>query len=640
MRIPEHKIEEVRASADIVDVISGFVRLKKAGRNFIGLCPFHQEKTPSFNVNPERGIYKCFGCGRGGNVFSFLMETERISFVEAVTELAERYHITIVPESGHTSTAAADTEVLYETTRQAARFFYDTLQKPEGVPGADYFKRRGWTMETQTRFGLGYASDSWDAFLRFARERGLSDDILETTGLIVRREGGRVYDRFRGRVVFPIFSASRKVIGFGARTLAAGEEPKYLNSPETPIYNKSRVLYGLSHAIPAIRAQDAVVIVEGYADVLSMSQAGITHVVATSGTALTPEQVRMLTRYTRNFFFLYDADSAGFAAMERGIDLMLEQDCDPRIVTLPQGEDPDSYVRKYGADGVGARLAEAVSFVDFITSRYERQGKLETPEGKTEAVRHVVGLLAKMEDRIRRELYVHHLAEKYRIYESVLYDELDTLLRRRKGDRSSTQRPARRPDIAPDVTGLAAELPRAEKEFLGQLFQTPSEVQREALHCVLPDAFTDPRSRALIGLLIEMEEVEGSVSLGEVQARLGDDLSLHAALADVLLTPDTSPRWTDVQTVKPRDFARGLVQSYASVLVRSIDVTLKRLETLFRMTPDDITMAGDKVQLEKLRNALLQSEALDFSDIARFQTVLFDTWGAPQAGQSAPGQVS
>ncbi|PLX28447.1 MAG: DNA primase [Ignavibacteria bacterium] len=586
MRIPEEKVDEIRAAADIVDVVSGFVRLKKTGRNFTGLCPFHREKTPSFNVNPERGIFKCFGCGKGGNVFTFLMEMENISFVESVEMLADRYGLLITREGGQQREKPEDIDAMYEANRLAARFFFDTLQGEQGAVGRTYYEQRGWTTETQRSFGLGFAPEGWHHFLEFARAQGLSDDILERTGLIIRKEGGSTYDRFRNRVVFPIISVSRKVLGFGARTLEKDEHPKYLNSPETPIYNKSRVLFGLSQAHRAIRDLDAVILVEGYADVLSLVQAGVENVVSTSGTALTPDQVHLLSRYTRNFFFLYDADSAGLNAMLRGIDIILDEDCDSRIVQLPTGEDPDSFVRKQGVEALRARLDSAVSFVDFITDRYRSEGKLETPEGKTQVTRRIVELIARMDDPIRREYYVHHIAEKYGIYESVLYSELAKEMKAHRRPERDRQQPLRHGAETPPQEDTNGDIPKEEKEFCELLLLAPSSVQTEVLHNIRIDYFHDARMRKFLHVLFEQEEHEGTINTDALWRYVEDDVPMHKLLADMLMDPIRPVSdWSTKQNVQPTDERRVLLDAYKRVVKRSLAVRHSELQQLTRSNP-------------------------------------------------------
>lgn len=636
MRFTDDKIEEIRAAADIVDVVSGFVRLKKAGRNFTGLCPFHKEKTPSFNVNPERGIFKCFGCGKGGNAITFLMDVEHVSFVEALEELAERYGIEVPREQVRERTDATSLDALYEANRVAARFFYATLREARGTAGKEYFQRRKWTADTQQRFGLGFAPDAWDALIGYAHEQGVSDEVLEQTGLVVRRDTGRVYDRFRNRVVFPIFSVTKKVIGFGARALAADEQPKYLNSPETAIYNKSSVLYGLSHAHRAIREAETAILVEGYADVISMHQAGITNVVSTSGTALTPEQVRLLARYTSRLFFLYDADAAGASAMMRGIEPMLAANLDVRIVTLPQGEDPDSYVLKEGADAVRARMAEARSFLDFVVEDYRVRGMLETPEGKTEAVRHVVGLLLRMPDRIKRDLYVHHLAERFRVYESVLYRELDALAR--------TQSPAARRAAAVVREGAAVvgpverveEAPRAEAEFVRMLFETSDEVRREVLAGISLAVFRHPVIATVMHEVLEQHEHDGGLDLRAIEHVLREDVhAMHVYAGLVVPRESVSEHWREKQTVRHPDIRSDLLLLYKRLLSARVkeDVALleRRLQYMAADDPGGMSIAAEI--------NVLKRRVVEITAVARFDELtghVYDIMHEAEQGGGSP----
>jgi len=618
MRIPEHKIDEIRAAADILDVVSGFVRLKKAGRNYTGLCPFHREKTPSFNVNPERGIFKCFGCGKGGNVYTFLMEIEHISFLDAVDMLAERYGIALERQGGPSKETREEIEAMYEANRLAARFFYDSLQGERGKKGREYFASRDWNANTQRVFGLGFAQDDWHAFLHFAREKGLSEDVLEATGLIIRKETGNTYDRFRNRVVFPIISVGKKVLGFGARALGADEHPKYLNSPESPVYNKSRILYGLAQAHPAIREKDAVILVEGYADVLSLYQAGVQNVVATSGTALTPEQVRLLARYTHNLFFLYDADSAGLNAMLRGIDVILEEDCDSRIVQLPAGEDPDSFVRRHGAEGVRTTLEQAVSFVDFITDRFRDEGQLETPEGKTQVIHRIVDLVARMDDPIRREFYIHHVAEKYGIYETVLYRELDRELKSRGRKREAAPPPEVYREHPAEILS-EGEMPKEEKRFCQLLLLAPSALQSEVLSHIRIGYFHDTRMQQFLHVLLEQQEHEGAIDIDALWGYVDDDVAMHNLLADMLMEPlRPISDWSQKQTVTPTDERRVLLDAYKNVVGRTLEHHANTLQQRTRKA-DDPELLQRFVELQRLIK-INWAGIRAFEDIPEFDT--------------------
>jgi DNA primase len=327
VRIPPEKIDEIRNATDIVDLVGAFVKLKKRGKNFIGLCPFHTEKTPSFNISSDRQMYHCFGCGVGGNVFTFVMEYEKISFTEAVHSLAEKAGIVLPAYTEASDVEASEQEELYNICKIAGLFFYSCLtETTEGKFALEYFANRGFTNDTIRIFGLGYAPNSWGAFLKHAEEKKIPCAFLEKAGLIRKREDGSYYDYFRGRAIFPIFSVSGRVIGFGARKIRE-DDPlgKYINSPETPIFNKSKVLYGLFHSKEAVREQDKAILVEGYADLISSYQAGVKNIVASSGTALTQEQIQLIKRYTKNITIVYDADSAGSQATLRGVDLILNK---------------------------------------------------------------------------------------------------------------------------------------------------------------------------------------------------------------------------------------------------------------------------------------------------------------------------
>ena len=321
VKIPQEKIDEIRAASDIVDVISARLQLKKRGKDYLGLCPFHQEKTPSFSVSPTKQMFYCFGCHRGGDVVKFVMEYEKAFYIEALEILAERAGISIT-RTEESFEAANETEKMYSVMSFAARTFFTNLTKTtEGEFALNYFRDRGFTNQTMTAFGLGYSLRGWDSLLKKTEEEGIDPEQLEKVGLVRRRDDGGNYDTFRGRAMFPIFNTNGRVIAFGARKLYDDDNlGKYINSSETPIYHKSKVLYGLSQAKDAIRERDFAVLVEGYADLISVHQAGTKNIVASSGTALTTEQIQLISRYTKNITLVYDADSAGANAMMRGVD--------------------------------------------------------------------------------------------------------------------------------------------------------------------------------------------------------------------------------------------------------------------------------------------------------------------------------
>ncbi len=492
MFIPDHKVEEIRSASDIVDIVSDYVRMKKQGSNYFGLCPFHNEKTPSFSVNLSMGIYKCFGCSKVGNVFQFVMEMESIGFPEAVRMLAERAGIPL-PEQEEDRQQASEIESIYHALRFAARFFYDQLTQTEaGKPALEYLTGRGFTPTTIKHFGLGYALDRWDALLKEAEQNHVAPEMLEKAGLVLsRKEGKGHYDRFRGRAIFPIFSHVGKVLGFGGRIMTpAPDQPKYINSPETKVYNKSRVLYGLYQAKHAIRKSEEVILVEGYTDVIALHQAGVANVVASSGTALTPEQVKMLGRYAKRVLMLYDADTAGADAALRGIDLVLSQGFSAYAIALPGGEDPDSYVREHGGEAFREYAKKhRQGFAAFIYGMARRSGRLDTPEGQAETMHVILASIARIPDPLMQETFMRRASEVLDVPDMQLRPVLSKLLH---DQRNQTRREARREEIA--ATTPRPPLPPLEATEEGGQEQAPSAVQEsEPL----------PQEKVLLRLMLE-----------------------------------------------------------------------------------------------------------------------------------------
>ncbi|HLP16833.1 MAG TPA: DNA primase [Bacteroidota bacterium] len=539
MRIPEEKIEEVRNATDIVDYIGRYVKLKKRGKSYLGVCPFHNEKTPSFNVSSDKQMYYCFGCHRGGDVIKFAMEWDKITYPEAIEMLAERAGIHM-PTTERETAAVNESELLHNACRFAGRYYYGNLQTPEGKFAYDYFRARGFTDKTITTFGLGYAMRSWDALLHKAKEEGITPEHLAKVGLLRTRDDGTQYDAFRGRAMFPIFTATGKVIAFGARKIYDDDTVpgKYINSPETSIYKKSRVLYGLSQAKEAIREADAVILVEGYADLISVFQAGVKNIVASSGTALTDEQIKLLSRYTKNVVFVYDADSAGAHAMVRGIDLILEANMDVRIVPLPAGEDPDSFVKANGGEAFRQLVAKAQSFIDFKASTFEKDGKFQTPEGRAEAVRGLVQTIAKIPDPLKQSFFIREVSEKYKLYESSLYTELEKFAK--KVERGPAAQHAEIKPQAPSTLRerqgektIAApeELCTEEKELLNALFEDPDTMVQFIFGFIQIDELVSQTAKDIVLLVMESIEQEGRVDPRALHERTQDD-RLRRIIAD------------------------------------------------------------------------------------------------------------
>lgn len=427
--IDRQTIDRVFSEARIEEVVGDFVVLKRAGANYKGLSPFNDEKTPSFVVSPAKGIWKDFSSGKGGNMVTFVMEVEHCSYPEAIRYIAKKYNIPIEETelSPEARQAADERESLYIVTEYAAGWFKKQLHETAAGRniGLTYFRQRGFSDATIEKFALGYSPDAWSAFSDQALKDGYRAEYLETTGLSIKREDGRHNDRFRGRVVFPIHSFSGRVAGFGARTMQSEKTiAKYLNSPESPIYHKSDILYGLFQAKNAIVKQDSCYLVEGYTDVISLHQAGVENVVASSGTSLTEGQIRLVKRLTPNITVLYDGDAAGIRASFRGIDMLLAADMNVRVLTFPDNDDPDSFARKHTSEELKAYLENnRTDFIDF-KARMLLDEAAGDPILKSRLVRDIVVSISKITDYIKRELYIREASRIMDVSESSLFREL------------------------------------------------------------------------------------------------------------------------------------------------------------------------------------------------------------------------
>ncbi|MGH9805013.1 MAG: DNA primase, partial [Candidatus Acidiferrales bacterium] len=429
MAEPGSIADKVKQQADIVRLVGDYVRLKKSGQNFVGLCPFHPEKTPSFAVHPVKQIYHCFGCGAGGDVFKFVMEMEKVAFPEALRLVAEKVGVRLperAPRTPEEATATRLRTALVNLHEQAAAFFAEQLQSSkEGRLARAYLNDRGLDDDTIKTFGIGYAPGAGDALLRRLQEQGAKPEVLAASGLINRDERGGLYDRFRRRVMFPIATEGGRIVAFGGRALGdvEGSGPKYMNSPESPIYSKSRVLYNLHRAKEAVRKQNYAVLVEGYLDCIGAHTAGVANVVASCGTSLTPEQVRLLGRSTHNVVVNFDPDAAGVAATERSLNLLLEQGFQVRVLALPPGTDPDSFVQQQGAAAYREKLKESKPYLDYLAERARGDFDLRSQEGKIAALNFLLPYLARVPNKIRRAEWASELAQRLAIDEALVREE-------------------------------------------------------------------------------------------------------------------------------------------------------------------------------------------------------------------------
>ena len=418
--------QQVKSSVNIVSVVGDYVRLRKQGaQRYVGLCPFHSEKTPSFSVHEGLQIYKCFGCGKGGDAFSFLMEMQGLSFFEALTALAQQHGIPM-PQRSSGEFADAETRLraaCYRMHEIAQDFFQKQLRSAEGSSARAYLEKRSMPVETQDRFGLGYAPGSGNRLLKVLEAEGLAAEQLEQSGLVAKNEEGRRYDRFRDRLMFPIHNESGKIIAFGGRALQADAQPKYLNSPETSIYKKSSVLYNLHRAKETLRREQRAVLVEGYMDVIGLDRAGVPGAVASCGTALTPPHVRMLRRQVESVIVNFDPDQAGQGATERSIQLLLEEDLEVRVLALPEGLDPDEFCGRYGGDEYRALLDRAPGYFIWLADRARGQFDLRTAEGRVAAFHFLVPSVNLLRDKIKRVAIANELAEHLRVDSGLVLEQ-------------------------------------------------------------------------------------------------------------------------------------------------------------------------------------------------------------------------
>ncbi len=597
MRLPEEKIEEVRRLADIVDIVSEYIALQPAGKNYKARSPFTNEKTPSFFVSPEKQIYKCFSSGKGGNVFTFVMEMEKVGFIDAVKIVARKVGVDLSAYESSSPTPEKE-RIEYELMRFAATFFRTALTSAEGKICFDYFKSRGLTQETISRFGLGYAYNDWDRLLSAAQQANFSTELLEQLGLIAYSEKAQKhYDVFRHRAMFPVFSPFGKVVGFAGRLLSDDKDaPKYLNSPESKLYEKSKLLYAMNFAKDDIRKKGEAILVEGYMDAIAMHQAGICNTVASSGTALTADQVRLISRYAQNILFLYDGDRAGIAAMMRGIDVMLEQGIVPSIVTLPDGHDPDSFLREFGAQEISRLIqAQRLSCFDFKLQTLQQSGALSEPQQLRDSITDLVALVLKLPDELLQEIYLKKLAEALDISPSLLYREKARQMAERQ--KQPSRNPARStPSISMPETPNTAPAPSPApsvtertflKAFLESLLHGSAVAEFVAAHLSLLE-LRHPLVKAAVDFVLSRSQYATAQELHtfDLPSELVylESSELRDFISGLLIEPPISERWPQESS---RQHALRCLQAFLDATLKLIlerydallSENLKRLQT-------------------------------------------------------------
>lgn len=506
-KIPQEKIDEIRSSINVVHYISQYLNLKKEGRNFKGLCPFHHEKTPSFIVSPEKQFYHCFGCGNGGNLFKFIMEYEKLSFVEAITKAADFAGIPLPKQDPKSEKEINITQQLYDINEAACSFFEKQLRSEKNKSYLKYFLDRKLSERTIKNFRLSYAPDSYDALLNHLKGKNLDLIQAEQLGLIQQKQSGDgLYVKFRHRILFPFFNIAGKIIGFGGRKLREEQQPKYLNSAESVIYKKGQTLYGLHHAIQAIREDDFIVLVEGYFDLLRLVDSGLKNVVASSGTALTEQQARLMGRYSKNIFIAYDGDAAGIKAAIKNAQIAENQDLNTYIVPMPAGEDPDTFVLNFGIKEFRNLLKRKLLPIEFQIDNYLKENEDPSLEQKDQFINTVLTELIDFKNPVKSGLYVHHLAERMQVSETVLIGEINRLKKRKiryknsfKEDENVTP--------APEIK-IMRGVHRAEEGIIELLLNGGDEVKSYVANHVTMDLFENEDYGELYGHIIhEIEEL-------------------------------------------------------------------------------------------------------------------------------------
>jgi DNA primase len=552
--------ERVKQQADIVRVVGEYVQLKKAGQNFRGLCPFHAEKTPSFNVHPVRQIYHCFGCGKGGDVFSFVMEMEKCEFPEALRIVAEKCGISL-PQKRESSPEERKENrqraALLEMHREAQGFFVKQIEGTlEGKAARAYLEDRGLDRDAISRFGIGYAPSGGDSLLKLLKQK-YPEKLLTDSGLVSRGEGGHLFDRFRRRITFPISNESGKIVAFGARALG-DDQPKYLNSPETPLYSKSNVLYHLDRAKEALRRENFAVLVEGYMDAIAVARAGVSNVVASCGTSLAEQQIKLLGRFTKRVVVNYDPDAAGQAATERSLSLLLEQDFEVRVLALPpigdRKADPDLFIREKGAEAYAKLLKETPPYVDYLIAR-AGQMDLTTAEGKRQAVNFLLPYVQKIPNAILRSEWATRIAQQLRLEEPVLRAALSKAARERRSEVK----------LQPELVSRAAKpverrLIRMLAEAEGFRHELAQQLQNARLYHGLE---TEKIFAALIAASLSGEPVQAT----EVAATLEErDRRL---LFEILFEEASEPTWEEalscIEALQQRQAERELADVQRSI---------------------------------------------------------------------------
>ncbi len=609
--VSNEKINEISQANDIVDVIASYIAVKKRGKNFLALCPFHPDKNPSMTISPEKQLYHCFSCKAGGNVISFVMDYEKISFIEAVEKLAERAGIKI--EHSRSGVPKEDTSKLYEINKTAARYFHNNLINISGSEKDflnSYIAKRGIEKNSLTKFGLGYAEKGWNNLLAWFKDNtDFTESDLQKAGLVKSSDKGHYYDTFRGRLIFPIFNVTGKVIGFGARKLYEDDEieGKYINTQETEIYFKGKNLYGLNFAKDSKLISDFAILVEGYMDLISLHQAGYDNTVASSGTALTIDQLRILMRYTNNLVLLFDADAAGIKAAKSGLKTALEAGMNVSVVILPEGEDPDSVIRTKGPEEFQKYLDKKMSLLQFISSLRQKEGTLSTPEEKTAHIRELLDYIIRIPDKLKQGFYMEEIINEFGVSRNILREEYliaKKNLSKEKIPKSSVVIPEKKDSGQKDK-----ETPKILREELDllEIFIKGNEDAIWYIENNLEIRFLqNPHIRNLVEIFLDEFINEGMVDAEKIVNKI-QNVEERNILTEIAMPKDNPEDDDDEEELDKRSVIYLAQHKSIDYLKFAKDVIKKfKIKSLNQEIKDIINSGGSLTEVHKLKKQILK----------------------------------
>ena len=604
MRYPQTFIEDLKRQADIVQVVQDYVQLKKKGANWMACCPFHKEKTPSFSVSPAKEIFYCFGCHKGGSVFNFVMEIERVAFPEAITIVADKVGMPLpkMVDDSRFQARRHESDVVIQLNSWAMEFWQQQLESSkEGRIAREYLKEREITDETQKTFRLGYAPDSWDALSSYLRQKGAQQDEIDRSGLVAKKEdSGRSYDRFRGRLMFPVFDVQGRPIAFGGRTLK-GEDAKYINSPETPAYVKGRNLFGLNLTRDEIRRQGFAILVEGFLDLIVPYQFGVRNVAASLGTALTPEQVKLLSRFARKVVVNYDGDRAGVQAAKKSIEILLAEDLEIKVLVLPDNADPDEYIRKFGLTEYQRQRAQAQPHIQFVIESALRDRNLHRPAEKAEAVEEVLPYIRAVKNGVQKREYFDMAMDALGIDR----ENVNTSTWRRELWQTVRHNRVLRSDSVQALT-RRSEATAAEQRLLGLLF-ADADLRRDVLSILKEEDYEDLATAPLFKAVIELEREGAEVDFDNLNRKTDGD-EFAAKMVPMLLM--NSSLHASNENYVPEE----CVSTFRLMKIEQRIEELRRELVMAEREQDSdkvSRLAAEQIQLSALRQSMLlpQSEA-------------------------------